>query len=176
MSNDWVPNHYGTLVGRGLVEREATPQAVLYFDEMKEGLHDYDYWFFLSTIWVSYSGWSDLNLWKKLFSSNRPNKKTSIMKPSELKAFRKMPNMILAYRAHRPNETDWISYTLEKQTAERFARERGVTSIHRYLIKKSDVCALFLRRGEDEILVIDKDKVTLKEEIPLSEEDKNAHI
>lgn len=167
VSKNYVWNAYDAKVARQLIKLEETPQAVVYFDSVKDGLTDYGYWFYLSTIWVSYSGWSDLNLWKELFSNERPNRRTSIMKPSELKRFKKLPPILIAYRAHRNGETDWISYTLNENTAKRFARERNVNSIKKYMIKKEDVTALFLRRGEDEILVIDQRKVVFKEEIGL---------
>lgn len=99
-------------------------------------LSDYAYWFMLSTLWVSYSGFSDLELWKELFSSNRPNKSISLMKPDELSALKKLPNKITVYRAHRQKETDWIAYTLDKNIADRFARERGTSEITAYKVKK----------------------------------------
>ncbi|GIO10218.1 hypothetical protein J31TS6_62460 [Brevibacillus reuszeri] len=157
-------------IGKKLLEYEATPQAVTCFAEVCEQLTDYAYWFFLSTIWVSYSGQSDLQLWKKLFSSDRTKRKKSIMKPSEVKAFETLPYEILAYRAHREGETDWISYTLDWKTAVRFAQERGVNEIIEYRLRKKDVLALFLRRGEQELLMLDPRRSTSVRRINLREE------
>jgi hypothetical protein len=64
-----------------------------------------------------------------------------------------------AYRAHRPGETDWISYTTTAQIAARFAVERAVFEVAEYGVPKSEILALFLRRGECELLVLDKSKV-----------------
>ena len=80
------------------------------------------------------------------------------MKPSELTAYDRLPYFLTAYRAHRPWETEWISYTLNINIACRFARERGVNQVSQYAIKKRDILALFLRRAEEEILVLDKSK------------------
>ncbi|WP_197080912.1 hypothetical protein [Gordoniibacillus kamchatkensis] len=80
------------------------------------------------------------------------------MKPSELTEFHKLPEVIIAYRAHRPCETDWISYTLDRNIAERFALERKVDHIAQYQLRKRDVLALFLRRGEQEIIMLDPKK------------------
>lgn len=77
------------------------------------------------------------------------------MKPSEWKAFKRAPVHFRAYRAHRLNETDWISYTLDKKVAERFARKRGVSQITEYELRKKNVVALFLRRDEQEVLMLD---------------------
>ena len=138
-----------------LITLDKTPEAIRYFSKVCDQLTDYGYWFFLSTLWVSYTGYSDINLWKTLFASRRPNKKTSIMKPSEVREFDKLPHMITAYRAHRPDETEWIAYTLSMRIACRFARERGVKTITRYMVPKGYITALFLRRGEQEIIVLD---------------------
>lgn len=140
-----------------ILRYEATPLAILTFARLQDRLGDYWYWFTLSTLWVSYSGYSDLNLWRRLFQAARPGRKTSIMKPSELRAFNELPNKFMAYRAHRPNETDWISYTLDKELADRWAMERG-GYVQAYMINKLHCLALLLRRGESEILVLDKNK------------------
>jgi hypothetical protein len=80
------------------------------------------------------------------------------MKPSELAAFEALPATLTAFRAHRPRETDWLSYTLSQRVAERFARERGVREVCEYSVDKSDVLALFTRRAEEEVLVLDPAK------------------
>ncbi|TWH49614.1 hypothetical protein [Sporomusa sp. KB1] len=149
---------YDSTVAENMIRLEGTPEAIKYFSEVCEKLTNYAYWFFLSTLWVNYSGRSDIELWKRLFSSERGQKLRSIMKPSELAEYDRLPYFITAYRAHRPEETDWIAYTLDLNIACRFAREREVNRISEYSIKKRDVLALFLRRGEKEILVLDKSK------------------
>lgn len=151
-------NLYDAKVGKEIIKREATPEAVTYFAEVCEKLSNYGYWFYLSTLWVSYAGHSDLDLWKELFSSSRGQRLQCIMKPSELQSFERLPYFVTAYRAHRPGETDWIAYTLDPVVAARFARERGVGQVSEYKIKKRDIVGLFLRRGESEILVLDKEK------------------
>lgn len=140
-----------------ILRYEATPLALLTFARLQDRLGDYWYWFTLSTLWVSYSGHSDLNLWRRLFQAARPGRKTSIMKPSELRAFNELPNKFTAYRALRPNETDWISYTVDKALADRWALERG-GYVQAYTLNKLHCLALLLRRGESEILMIDKKK------------------
>jgi hypothetical protein len=114
---------------------------------------------------VNYSGWSDLELWKKLLSSDRLSRKKSIMKPSELTAFKKLPWKVTAYRAHRPNEIDWLSYTLNPVIAARFAREREVENVTTYKISRSAILVLFLRRGEEEIIVLDKERAIYQNDV-----------
>lgn len=141
---------------------EATPIAITKFNELCKGLGDYWYWFTLSTLWVSYSGWSDLNLWRKLFRARRRRRETSIMKPSEYRQFRKLPAELTVYRAHRIGETDWISYTTDCELAERWARQRG-GYVKKYRLKKKDCIALFLRRGESELLMLEPKKAKEEE-------------
>lgn len=148
-----------------LMKREATPEAIIYFSENCDKLTHYGYWFLLSTLWVSYTGFSDINLWKKLFSSDRPQRLKSIMKPSEVKEYDYLPYNITVYRAKRPGETQWIAYTLDLEIAKRFAKERNVNKISKYEVKKKDILALFLRRGEKEVIVLDETKPKFIEEI-----------
>jgi hypothetical protein len=158
-----------------LLRHEATPLAIVRFSEVCDQLTDYAYWFLLSSLWVSFSGWSDLGLWKRLFKSRRPNREISLMKPSELKVWRALPNWLTIYRAHRTEETDWIAYTIDPVTAAKFARQRNVDSITEYRVRKRDALALFLRRGEQEVLVLDKSLVQRVREIEVIIEGTERH-
>lgn len=154
ISPDFVWNAEDARIAAQLVDREATPQAIRFFARHHRHLSDYGYWFLLGSLWVSYSGWSDLALWRRLLSSDRPNRPTSLMKPSEWRAFQALPAILTVYRAHRPSETDWIAYTLDRRVAERLATARR-GPIRTYQVAKTDVVALFLRRGEQEVLVLE---------------------
>ena len=87
------------------------------------------------------------------------------MKPSELREYNKLNSNIIAYRVHRKGEKDWIAYTLSLDIAKRFAKERDVQTISQYRIKKKDIEALFLRRGEEEIILLDKSKAKFIKEV-----------
>jgi len=150
--------YYEQTIGRGMIEREGTPAAITYFAKKCGPLSDYMYWFYLSTLWVSYTGHSDINAWKSLFGSSRAKRKHSIMKPSEVRRFESLPHFVTVYRAHRPGETDWIAYTMDETTVKRFAAERGVTTYSEYRVKKRDILAVFLRRGEHEVIILDQTK------------------
>jgi len=167
ISPNFRPSRMDSSIIQKALEYEGTPRAITYFSEVCDELTDYCYWFLLSTLWVSYTGYSDLELWKQLFSSNRPKRQKSIMKPSELESFNNLPYTFAVYRAHRKGESDWISYTIERGTVIRFARERGAKEIAKYRVYKRDVMALFLRREEQEIIILDRSRVELIERIPL---------
>lgn len=154
ISPNFKPNAIDSKIIQAVIRHEGTPRAIATFSELHRHLTDYAYWFLLGTLWVSYSGRSDLELWRKLFRVGRSRRASSLMKPSELSAFLALPSTLQVYRAHRPQETDWISYTLDRHTAERFANERGGV-IKRYAVRKRHALALFLRRAEQEIIVLD---------------------
>lgn len=166
ISPDWKGS---TRVERRIMQKilkhEGTGRAIVHFAKDCNRLSDYWYWYTLGTLWVNYSGWSDLNLWKKLFESSRPNRPTSLMKPDEYAVFQRLPDVVRAYRAHRPNETAWLSYTVDPRIAARFAVERGVNEVVEYFIPKPYIVALFLRRKEAELLVLDNRKVQRSEVI-----------
>jgi hypothetical protein len=152
---------------QGVLDREATPCAIRYFAKHCSRLGDYWYWFTLSTLWVSYSGHSDLNLWKRLLSVSRKGRETSLMKPDELQAYLALPAAVTAFRAHRDGEQDWFSFTLNPVTAARFAVERGVTEVSEWEIPKKEIVALFLRRGEEELIVLDRRNATKVRMVPV---------
>lgn len=52
-------NPYDASVARKLIEIEGKPEQIRYFAEIHDKLTDYAYWFFLSTCWVSCTGYSD---------------------------------------------------------------------------------------------------------------------
>ncbi len=169
ISSKFKYNFQDKIIALELIKREGTPEAIKYFSEKCDKLTNYGYWFLLSTLWVSYTGYSDINLWKKLFSSDRLEKLKSIMKPSELKEYKNLPYFITVYRAKIPGEKQWIAYTLDIEIAKRFAKERNVNIITKYEVKKRDVLALFLRRGEKAIIVLDETKPKYIEKIEIIE-------
>jgi hypothetical protein len=171
VSRHFQPNDYDRKVALRLVELEGSPAAIVYFSQVCDGLSDYAYWFFLSTCWVKYSGWSDLDLWIHLFGSSRGARNGSIMKPDELAQYKLLPFKFIVYRAHRPDETNWIAYTISQDKAKDFARTRDVGEIKAYFVKKHDVLAYFLRRGEKEIILLDKSRAQYIRSIQV--EDKN---
>ncbi|NBA28534.1 hypothetical protein GVK83_13155 [Enterococcus hirae] len=140
------------------------------FQEVADKLSDYAYWFLLSTMWVKSSDYAPISSWKKFFSEKRLNKAISLMKPDELTAFKNLPSKLTAYRAHSKDENDWISYTLDLKTAIEFAERKKVNEIMEYKIKKHDCLALFLRRGETEIICLDKSLAKKKRVIIVNEE------
>lgn len=138
-----------------VLKHKGTGKAIRTFSGMCRPITNYGYWFTLGSLWVDYTGWSDLAMWRALFGSKRPQRETSLMKPSELRAFNALPGTLRVFRAHRPGETEWISFTLSLQRASHFASLRGVAEVVEYTIPKAACIALFLRRDEYEIIALD---------------------
>ena len=160
VSNNFKLNETDSNIAAHILKYNNTPKAITEFSELSRNLSDYGYWFILSTLWVSYSLFSDLNLWRKLFRSGRPRRISSLMKPSELEAFNRLPDKFIAFRAHRAIEQDWISYTLDIEVAKRFAKERN-TKVAPYELNKKHCIALFLRRDELEVIMLNPKKTRL---------------
>ncbi len=139
-----------------LIRLQKMPAALFHFSKNQGQLSNYWYWFLLSTLWVNYNGMTELATWRRLFASQRPNRLTSIMKPSELAAFKQLPETVTAFRAHRVGEQDWIAYTLNPERAVEFAHRREVGEVMGYEIPSAALLALFLRRGESEVLLLDR--------------------
>lgn len=174
MVNDVSPlfrwNVYDAVVAAGIAEREQDPaQALSFFYERRDGLTNYAYWFFLSTLWVMDARAADLETWKALFTSERPQRNKSIMKPSEIQAFERLPYFVRAYRAHRAGEMDWIAYSIDPAAAKRLAGLHGAQTVNEYRIKKRDILALFLRRRESEIIMLNRERAEFIKTIGLEE-------
>lgn len=163
----WNDNDFK--IAQKILEFGETSEVIKFFAANCDELTDHSYWFLLSMLWVSHTDLSDLKLWKKLFKSNRPKRKISIMSLSEVRSFNYLPCVIPIYRVHKENEKDWISYTLDKNIAFMFAKERGIDNIKEYKVNKKDVLAIFLRHGKYEAIVIDKEKVNFIREINIGE-------
>jgi len=170
ISPDWIGStRNDRKIAKRLLALEGKPRAIKYFARNCDNLSNYWYWFLLGTLWISYTGHSDLRLWKRLLQSPRPNRDTSLMKPDEIGYLVNSPSNFVVFRAHRTKESDWISYTRDEKVSARFAQERNVDCIRSYHVKKEDVLAYFSRRGEREIVVLDKSKTNFIKNISLKQ-------
>jgi hypothetical protein len=161
MNSDISPNFKGPSVSgdricRAILRYEGTAQALNEFMHYQDDMDDHMFWFLLGTLWVSYSGRTDIYSWRRLFASKRPLRSTSLMKPSELLAFNALAGAFVVYRAARHGELDWMSCTTDLRSAERMLSNRPNGKIIEMVMQKCDCMAYFLRRGEFEVLVPDQ--------------------
>ena len=166
ISQDFEYSYENAKLIKRILKQSEVGDGVRVFSECARKLNNYSYWFILGELWINEVDGLDVSLWKMLFSSDRINKKTSLMKPSELRRFNRMPDEIIIYRAKRKGEEDWIAYTVDFEYASRVAALRGVDVVHEYVVKKEDVTAVFLRNKMN-VLVLDNRKPKLKSVIKL---------
>lgn len=124
-----------------------------YFWEVHNQMTDNLYWLALATIWMDTPVCSpNFEFWETLFRSPKRNRH-KLMKKSDRKTWRKLPETVIAYRAiNDPKEIETaISWTLDKSVAEKLADGREVVSKR---IQKSSIIAYFDRRHEKEIIVL----------------------
>jgi hypothetical protein len=139
------------------------PHRIEAFIKIHHQLNDRDYWKYLGEVWVNVE-----NIWQypfieRLLRKNRPGKEY-LMAEEERQFLEQLPDEFVIFRGHqRRNRYGWswtLSYSQAWFFANRFSKNGGVISS---ICKKSDVLALFLGRGESEI-VIDPKKLTIKTE------------
>lgn len=152
------PSQRGSRLAKALLRHEGTQRALSVFREGCHLLDDYHYWYLLSTLWVLHHEGSDIRHWKRLFGSKRAGRADGIMKPSELEAYLALPENLVVYRGCGPDDFGWISYTLNPAIATLFAARKIRGHVRAYVVPKSEVIALFTRRGEEELIIINEPK------------------
>jgi hypothetical protein len=119
-------------------------------------ISDSDYWELLGDIWIdSENIWSNKKEWKKLLSSNRPERE-KFMKEEDREIFKNLPDKITAYRGYLPgkNKTGF-SYSLNRERAEWFSKRFNTNGkVSEIEILKSKLFAYTDSRSEQEIIII----------------------
>jgi hypothetical protein len=125
------------------------------FEKFAWQLTDFGYWHILGALWNACLGQGEVQLWRNLFLSKRPNRAECLMKPDELQIYKRLQSgtPVMGFRAHRKGEEQWLSYVLELGTAKKMARHNGCQVITMFEIPDDKVLAVFDRRGYREILV-----------------------
>lgn len=127
------------------------------FMEKMNFLTDRKYWKILGEIWVdSENIWQNLPKWKKLLKAERSSKYL-FMEGDDYKMFKTLPERITAYRGYVPNQNEnEISYTLEKENAEWFAKRywKKNGQIKELSVPKEKIFAYINTRTEKEVIII----------------------
>lgn len=152
-----APPTDGPLVEK-VCEFEGTEGALVAFRAVAADLSDFSFWCVLGSLWVAADGPTDFAEWRALFSTRRKNRAPALMKPSELRALGDLPQRVTGYRVRRPG--DWLSLTLDLDFARQLAAEVD-GEVEAYSVPRRDVLALFTRRGEAEVVVLDRSRARL---------------
>lgn len=146
-----------------LVSHENNSKILITFAKNITKLSHYGYWRILSSLYIKGGYCIPLEVWKKMFTMPFDKRQKGLMNEEELKVFCSLPKQVKAYRIHKNNESDWISYTLSLNTALNFIEVYSEQCIYggteSCTINKDDILAYFARRNEQEIIVLDKTKM-----------------
>lgn len=121
------------------------------------------YWKLLADVWIdSENIWQNKEEWAECFEKNYPYKQLGLMNRNERKKFSKLPMTLSVYRGGRTWEG--LSWTLSYEKAKWFAerlQETGST-VHKGVIERKYVWALFTRRGEEEVVFNPKNLLSVE--------------
>jgi hypothetical protein len=132
------------------------PYRLEAFKTIADKLPDAKYWSLLSSIWTdTENGWQNIEQWKELFGSSRPNR-GFLMNEDEQFALNNLGDKFTVYRGCQEGlNEDGISWTLKREKAQWFAnRFEKAGVVLEKVITKQDAVALFIGRSESEVVVI----------------------
>lgn len=132
------------------------PYRSIFFDMFADKMSDQEYWRLAGRLWIDQENPEDFpDEWKARFTAERPEKH-HIMTESEREAFDALPDTFTIYRGGPEAKRDVLSWTTDLKTARWFAdRYKGGHPVWRSTIAKTDALALWLGRGESEVVVLD---------------------
>lgn len=113
------------------------------------------FWRMVAFVWVdSENIYQNLDNWVDLFESDRPSK-DSLMDDDELRVLRQLPDEVLVYRGHSPENLEGLSWSLSKHVAEQFADRsmKGNPLVSQSAVSRDDIHAYFNVRGEQEVVI-----------------------
>lgn len=137
------------------------PYRVNALDEIAHLIDNHsEYWTLLGDVCVGTENqWQDKDVLRELLTIDRPER-NAIMNADEYEEYKALPETLTVYRGcHKGKNEDGFSWTLDKDRAqwfaERLADDDDVPKVIEKTIRKSEVIALFTRRSEQEVLLID---------------------
>lgn len=126
--------------------------------EIADEMTDEEFWTLVSDVWQdSENIRENQEDWDELLRSERPGR-AAMMTDEERSELEALPSIVTVYQGHTAERDDGWSWTTRRETAEWFARrfasfEDDVAMVTTGRIRKEDVLAYLLGRGEFEILV-----------------------
>lgn len=150
-----MANENDSAIMSALLKLPKGARLVTLYANRYEFWDDAAYWQAVAAMWIdSDICYPNLEYWKELFTLDRRDR-FKLMKKADRKVWRSLPAKVKAFRAvHENEEVDLaISWTLTRKVADRFAKGRKVVE---RTFNKNQIVAYFDRRGEQEIIVIQK--------------------
>ena len=121
-------------------------------------LSDAGFWKTLKEVWVdTENAWQNIETWSALFNSTRGSRE-NLMDAQELEVFNLLEDEVEVYRGCKAGlNENGISWTLDLSKAvwfsKRLHQEGEGTIVLNKIVKKSEILALFLGRGEQEVIL-----------------------
>jgi hypothetical protein len=110
------------------------------------------YWELMRTVWVAAGSTYTAHLFRVMMKSNRPCK-SWFMTPEDAAALDAMQFPLTVYRAYDDDDDPGISWTLDKEWCEGYAKSKG-RRIKTMQVYRDKVFAYVSRRGEEEIIIL----------------------
>ena len=136
------------------VEHNPDKAKEIFFKKAKL-LSNPHYWEILRTVWVAAGRTDNANEFLPFFRSSRPCKGW-FMTPEDSQTLEAMDWPITVYRAYDEEPDPGISWTTDKEWCEDYARVAG-RKIKQRTVERSQVFAYISRRGESEIIILDRE-------------------
>ena len=110
------------------------------------------YWEVMRTVWVAVGSTETAPLFRTLMQSSRPCR-SWFMTPEDAAALEAMPFPLTVWRAYDADPDPGISWTLDEQWCEGYARSKG-RRVKQMQVSRDQVFAYVSRRGEEEVIVL----------------------
>ena len=131
------------------------------FSQIVDEIDDKTYWRMLGDIWTdSENIWQNEAEWQMFLSAKRALRR-HLMNKDECKVLKALPDMVYIFRGSSKSERRvGMSWTTELVKAEwfanRFTKPQDVGFVTSACVDKKDIIAYINRRGEDEVIVLQK--------------------
>lgn len=141
-----------TIIHAWDVENDREKVLRLFIDK-RDKLSDYRYWEIMRTVWIVCGGLNNIDVFRKLFQSNRKHK-YYFSTPEEQARLKDMDDEMLVYRACNEENDGGVSWTLSKEYAHQYRKDFDKKMVISKMVLKEDIFALIERNAEEEILIL----------------------
>lgn len=139
-------------IARAIDEDNDTEKAMGIFFHKCRLLSNPHYWELLRTVWVMCGSTENADEFRPYLKSSRPCKGWFMTK-EDAEALDAMQFPLTVYRAYDDEADRGISWTLDKEWCEGYARAKG-RKVKSRTVERSDIFAYVTRRGEEEIMIL----------------------
>lgn len=116
-------------------------------------LSDQRYWELLRTVWVISGNLDNVDTFRDLMSSRRGHQ-FYFSTPEEAEKLRGFPGDFAVYRAMIGEEDDGISWTMDRDYAERYKEMYDKENVITRTVSKKEIFAFIERNNESEIIIL----------------------